>query len=252
MARYSDDELRRLYEEGIEAAHQSENDAEWEAFLSSIKKLEEENPCLRNYAFMTERLEDSFVSAVRESGRAIPDDCTEQIAKLVLLCDEPLMASPVLNAILENRNDPIETLGDAIRMAEVTMNAKFTCRTQEESEEAIVSRFVEYSEEVGDHLEEVDARKFVNGMRERSQELRGTGLKFEDLGEYASQGFVECLQNRGLMTRQVLWYSDSITLCLQMHTDPYLAAVTILQMASRDSDPTEGLAGLLDTARGLI
>lgn len=98
MTGRSDDELRRLYEEGIEAAHQSENDAEWEAFLSSIKKLEEENPWLRNRAFMTERLEDSFVSAVRKSGRAIPDDCTEQIAKLVLLCDEPLMASRVLKA----------------------------------------------------------------------------------------------------------------------------------------------------------
>src|ERR1700720_4017088 len=80
------------------------------------------------------------------------DDLTENVAKLVLLCDKPLTASPLLEAMLENRNDPSEVLKDAIRMAEVTMDVRFTRLTPEESEEAIVDRLVEYSEEVGDHL----------------------------------------------------------------------------------------------------
>src|ERR1700739_4017077 len=68
---------------------------------------------------MAERLGNRFVAVVRESGRPIPDDCMENIAKLGLTGEEPLMASEVLNAMLKNSNDPIKELEKAIRIADV-------------------------------------------------------------------------------------------------------------------------------------
>jgi|GEM_PF-2583877 hypothetical protein len=154
--------------------------------------------------------------------------------------------------MVKNLDDPIDALEGAIRMAELKMNAIFARLTEEKSEKATVDCLVEYSVGVGDHLEEAEARKFVKVMLERAQELRSTGVKFEQLGDYASTGFVERLQIRGLMTRQPLWYRDSINFCLQRHTDPYLAAVAIRRMAAREPDPTEGLAELLVSARGSV
>jgi hypothetical protein len=252
MTRYSDDELWRLYDETVETAHQSKNEAAWAAVLSATEELEQAHPHLRNPGVVAELLGNRFVSDVRELGRPIPDDCKENVAKLVLLFDKPLVASPVLTAMLKNLDDPIEGLGNAIRMAEVTMNAKFTRLTPEESREAIFNRFMQYSEGVGDHLEEPEARKAVTDILEKAEELRQTGIKFEDLSEYASKRFIEHLQSRGLLTRQEIWYRDSITFCIQMHMDPHVAAVAILQMALHDPDPTRGLAAILDSARGSV
>jgi len=251
MARYSDDELGRLYEEAVKAA-QSENDDEWQAVLGRIEKLEKADPWLRSHAYVTEHLGTFFLSVARETGRTIPHDCSENIAKLVLLFERPLVASVIFRAMVKNLDDPIDALEDAIRMAELKMNVTFTRLTEEQSENATVNRLVEYSGEVGDHLQETEARKLVKAMLEEAQKLRTRGLMFQDLGEYASKGFVERLQKRGLFTHQEFWYRDSIMFCLQMHTDPYLAAVTMLRMASRDSDPTEGLAELLKSAQELV
>jgi len=130
MTRYSDDELRRLQQEAVETAHQSENDSEWASVLSAIEKLENNHPCLRSHKFVAERIGNLFVTIVGDSGRAIPADCMEKIAQLVLLFDKPLVAAEVLKAMLKNLDDPIEGLQNAIRMAEVTMNAKFTAHVR--------------------------------------------------------------------------------------------------------------------------
>jgi hypothetical protein len=250
MARLGDDELRRLYQEMCQAADGSKSDAEWEAFLNYISKLEKADPWLRNQTFMAERLGDSLASLISKSEHQLPEDVKEKVAKLILLFEKPLIASTILQVMIESCNDPLEALDNAIRMAEVAMNSEFTRLTPEQSEQAIIDSLVENSAGLGGYPAKAEARKLAKVVIERAKALRSAGLKFEELGDYASTAFVERLQRRGLMTRQSTWYRESINFFLPRHRDPYLAAVSIMRMASREPDPTECLAELLVSARG--
>jgi hypothetical protein len=121
-----------MFKEAVSAPRRPEDYAEWEALLSDVAKLEIDHPNVRNHEFVAERMANSFISIISESGRPVPDDCREKITSLVLLFDRPLIAAEVLRVMLENLEDPVNGLENAIRMAEVTMNVKFTRSTQED------------------------------------------------------------------------------------------------------------------------
>jgi hypothetical protein len=245
MTRHSDEELEHLYEEVAEQG-QPESDDAWKAILDLAAKCENRDPWLRNHAYVAEQLASDFLRLARRPGMPLPDNCVENIAKLVLSLEKPFMASLILKIMLDDLNHPLDALDDCIRMAELKMGAKFTRLTREEEADATVKRLVQDSELSDSQVDQTEARMVLKTLHEEAAKLRETGLRFRELGKSVSEGFLDRLKIRGLPTRELDWYRDSITFCLQMHENPYFAAATMLRLASRDPDPTAGLIELLD------
>jgi hypothetical protein len=130
MTHYSDARLKEIFEDTQQSLRESVP-TDWCEVIGVLQLLELGNPQLRDHQFVADNLTDRFLSELGESARHDRDWYWEQVGKLVLVFDRPLLASFVVDRILRDLDDPTEGLEMAIRMAEVGMNSNFKVRKLE-------------------------------------------------------------------------------------------------------------------------
>jgi hypothetical protein len=246
MARMTDDELRKLFKEGVNALYRldRENPTAWAEAVQGLEQIESDHPELDDYERVARFLTPFFVEKIQQFGKPVryPADYYDiLLTKFTLLFEKPSLAAFAACDLLDACTDPTERVEDCIRFAEVNLGAKFERISDDEAFEKQFALAKSIAAAEGNPIRnEERVRKQFRRTYELAKSMKRSGMTRTELIDYVCSEFLRGLSLRGLKTRPDEWYKIAIQFIMSISIDAEQTAIGIIMMATAP-DPTRQL-----------